>query len=119
MAKPSPSSLTPVERGLWPRDQETNQRTVTVTIELGRDKWEWLAAALGSPDELGHSELWNVEGVIDNAIRYMRDDPGYLASLALELKQMAGDELDAEDRSLARFLERRRATLGEGDVEAF
>lgn len=77
---------------------------VSITIRLGRKEWVWLAAALGSPDELGHAELWNVEGVISNAIRYMRDDPSYLAQLALELKDMAGDAFSEQDWALAEFL---------------
>jgi len=101
-----PSKLTPRQRGIWPRDQHIGQKTVSVTIRIQKDQWEWLATALGSPEELGHSEFWNVEGVLGNAIRYMRDDPSYLASLALELKEMAGDELDERDRALARFLQK-------------
>ncbi len=115
-----PSNLAPRDRGLWPRDQSVQHETIPVTIELGKAEWDWLAAALGSPDELGHSELWNVEGVMENAIRYMRDSPTYLASLALELKKMAGDELDEEDRALARFLRKDNLTPYPGpDGEPF
>ena len=97
--KHPPSEMTARERAFWPAPQSLSGRTVPVHFELVRENWEWVAG-FGA----GHSELWNLEGILNNAIRYMRENATYLTALAVEGKVARDEELHPEEVATLQFL---------------